>query len=258
MEYTLVTGASRGIGLALAMECARRKMNVILISLEGEGLSCVAKKLKSKYDVSIHYKELDLAQKRNINHLFDWCVAKEFSINMLVNNAGYSTQKAFQDCDLEEHTRCLKVNVEVLVLMCAKFLPLLKRHNRSYILNLGSIASFMHIPYKALYSASKNFVMALSNALNHEVGKEGVVVSCLCPGPTITNSKVALRTKAQGFKAKVLTLTAEEVARKGIDGALKGKRVIVPGIFNRLLVFITIAIPRSLSITVAGKMFRKK
>ena len=258
MKYSLVTGASRGIGMALATECAKRRLNLILISLKNEGLPDVAWRLEKKYHIHVEFKETDLTEECNIDELYNWCVNEGYPVNMLVNNAGYSVQKFYAECSLADHKKSLKVNVEAVALMCARFLPLLKKHKRSYILNVGSIASFMHIPYKALYSASKNFVMALSNALNHELIDEGVFVTCLCPGPTITNSKVAQRTKAQGFKAKILTLPADKVARKGIEGVLKGKRIVIPGVFNKLLVFLTTSVPRSWSISIAGKIFDGK
>lgn len=255
MEHTLITGASKGIGKALAAECAMRGMNLILVALENEDLENVARQLHSEYNVVVRYKEVDLTEHNQINKLYDWCIAENLGINVLINNAGYSIQEAFGNNHFEDCIKTIRINVEAVALMSSKFLPLLKKNNKAYILNMGSLASFMHLPYKALYSASKNFVMALSNALHYELKGDNIIVSCLCPGPTITNKKVAARTEEQGLKAKVLTLTAEEVARAGVKGMLAGKRIIIPGVLNKMLVYLTESLPKGLIISIAAKIF---
>lgn len=257
MKYAIITGASKGIGRALAEECARLGRNLVLVSLPNENLRNLASQLSLKYEVRVIYKELNLNDANAIDELYHWCEDRDLAIDMMINNAGLGMQQAFNSTSFVQNQQLMRLNMEATVLLCSRFLPILRAQRKAYILNMGSIASFMHIPYKSVYAASKNFVVAFSNALGHELKQDNITVTCLCPGPTITNDKVAARVDEQGLKARMITFTAEEVARKGIKGLFAGKRVIIPGAINKLLVTLSWILPRPWSLKLCSKVFAK-
>jgi len=254
MPYTLITGASKGIGRCMVEECARLNHNLLLVALIDDGLEKTAKAIKAAYPVEVETYPLDVTDKAAVEAFYEWCIEREIRVNILINNAGMGLQGRFEDITLSENLAMLHLNNQGMITLTHNFLPQLKQFKESYILNVGSFASFIKFPYKAVYAASKNFVLAYSNALNEELKEDHVSVSCLCPGPTITNALVEARTAEQGFKAKLVTLSAAQVAKVGIRGMLKGKPTIVPGRFNRLLVFFIKHMPSAFSTKIMKRM----
>ncbi len=255
MPYTLITGASKGIGYYMVKECARLNHNLLLVALSGDGLEETAKEIKENYPVDVLFYSLDITDLEALRPFYDWCTENNIQVNVLINNAGMGMQGYFEEISLAENLKMINLNNQGLIALTHMFIPQIKQFQKGYILNVGSFASFLKFPYKAVYSGTKNFVLAFSNALNHELKKDNISVSCLCPGPTITNSLVEARTTEQGFKAKIMTLTASKVAEKGIKGMLKGKPTIVPGAMNKLLTFLVKHLPSSFSTKRVGKMF---
>lgn len=255
MPYTVVTGASKGIGRALATECAKRQQPLLLVALPNDGLPETACALKEQYPVDVVYYQMNMENKEAIDTFIKWVEHSGIRIQALINNAGLGMQGHFQDLTLEENLRMMNVNMQSVVTMTYRLIPELAQHPESYIMNVGSLASFLKFPYKAVYSGSKNFILAFSGALKYELKTTSISVSCLCPGPTITNSLVAARTAEQGAKAKAFTLPASEVARIGIRDLFRGKHIIVPGGFNRTLIFLIKHLPSSLTTRMAERMF---
>ncbi|MDZ7773068.1 MAG: SDR family oxidoreductase [Balneolaceae bacterium] len=253
--YTVVTGASRGIGKAFATECASRGRDLILVSLPGEGLAELAGNLENRFGVQVAWHETDLTADCAVSDFYAWCGAKGFRIDMLINNAGLGSQGKFELSKPGEFQNIMQVNVNALVNMCWGALDSLKGQEQSHILNVGSIGAFIPLPYKAVYSASKHFVLAFSNALHYELKDSPVFVGCLCPGPTLTNDFHKEQVKEMGLKARLLTKTADEVARYGIDGILNRKRVIVPGMANKVITKLGRLLPTSYRLWLAGSTF---
>ena len=255
MPYTLVTGASKGIGQALATECAKHKQPLLLVALPNDGLPTIACELKQEYSVDVIYYQLNMESPHSIAEFASWLQKSDIEVNTLINNAGLGMQGHFTELSLEENLKMMNVNMQGVVTLTYHLIPELKRHPHSYIMNVGSLASFLKFPYKAVYSGSKNFILAFSGALKYELKHTSISVSCLCPGPTITNELVAARTAEQGAKAKAFTLPASSVARIGIRNMLRGKHIIVPGGFNRALIFFIKHLPSWLSTQMAERMF---
>lgn len=255
MPYTIVTGASRGIGKALALECARKKRNLILVSLSGEGLEEYGKFLSGGYEVDVETYETDLISYGAVKNFFDWCRTEDFAIDMLINNAGIGSQGSFEFSSPGEFRPMIKLNTESLVTMCWNAIPFLKEHQQSYILNVGSVSSFMAVPYKAVYAATKNFVLSFSNSLYYELADSGISVSCLCPGPTLTSGEQIGKIREQGFKAKIMISQTQHVARRAIDGLLDQKRIITPGWGNKLFTYLARILPVRLKLALAGLTF---
>ena len=255
MPYTLITGASKGIGKSMAMECAKMHQDLILAALPDDGLECVAQEIANEYSVDVKTYPLDVTNRKEVEAFYEWCKNHKLAVNVLINNAGMGLQGQFCILTLEENLQMMNLNMQSMVTLTHTFIPMLKEQKESYILNVGSLASYLKFPYKAVYSGTKNFVLAFSDALRQELKNTSISVSCLCPGPTMTNHLVAARTEEQGLKAKLLIKSASFVAEAGVEGLFKGKRTIIPGKFNRLLIFLIKHLPSSTSTRVAEKMF---
>lgn len=253
--YSIVTGASRGIGKSLATECARKGRNLILISLPDEKLSELACELAKTYNIETEYYETDLTDSSSVRNFFKWCNRKNLGINMLVNNAGIGSQGLFEMSSPEKFRNIMQLNMDAMVNMCWGAIPFLKEYEKSHILNVGSIGAFTPVPYKSIYSATKHFVLAFSDALHYELKETAIFVGCLCPGPTITSRLHKAKVKEQGLKAKLLTKTADEVAEYAIRKLLGGKRIIIPGLGNKLIARLGRLLPTKWRLELAGSAF---
>jgi uncharacterized protein len=253
--YSLITGASAGIGKAMAIELASRKFNVLLIALPGTGLSGVVEEINQKYPVLAHGLELDLTITGAAQRVLEWCNTNHYKVNMLLNNAGFGNFSSLENSDPDELTGMMILNNQALVVLTHIFLGELRNNAPAHILNVGSLASFMPIPNKSVYAATKSFVYSFSSALRYELLPHGIVVSCLCPGPTLTN-----KTVRDGIKTvqvnKRMVQSAEEVAREAVEGMLQRQYRIIPGRVNKVLYTVRQLLPDSLVGWILYKLFR--
>jgi hypothetical protein len=238
-RYTLVTGASRGIGKAISEQCALRGMNLVLVSLPDQDLEKVAWDIARKFSVKTHFLELDLTLPDAPQDLFDWCMDRELSIDVLINNAGVGYQGNFEDYDSAFYDDLLKINVTAPTLLTRIFLPELKKQTKSRILNISSMGSFYPMPYKAAYAASKSYITRFSEALHEELKDTSVSVSVLCPAGVDSVNEAASRIKEIGWIASSGKLTPEQVAAVAVKGMLNNKRRIIPGRVNMLFYYMT-------------------
>ena len=186
--FAIVTGASRGIGIALADEMARRGHDLIILSLPGEKLPEVALRMETTFGVEVIPYELDFTDREQIFAFHTWLQKEGFAVNTLINNAGFGLHGPFKESDLKSNYVMMSVNMIALHTLTQLMLPILQQHPDNYILNMGSAAGFMDaVPFKATYSASKAFVKNFSLGLNRELRGTGTRVSCVCPGAVISN-----------------------------------------------------------------------
>ncbi|WP_187262353.1 SDR family NAD(P)-dependent oxidoreductase [Pontibacter beigongshangensis] len=255
-RYTLITGASAGIGKAIARECAKRGHNLILVSLPATGQQEVGAQLNRQYNIDVKTVELNLVLPHAVHELFDWCCRQNLKIDVLINNAGIGNYSAFATTDAADYLNIIRLNSEVVVLVTNLFLPKLREHAESYIMNVGSFVSFLPIPYKSVYSATKSFVLTFSKALHSELDQYGVHVSCLCPGPTSTETVKKRNRLLLRQNSDMLTLSPEEVAKTAIDGLFNRKRVIIPGWKNKFILAIVPLIPFRLRSHILKAIFK--
>lgn len=244
--YTLITGASSGIGKSIAWYCGSLGMNLILVSLPGEGLSMVAHNISEKHKVKTVFFENDLTKLDSPEEVFKWTQQQNFQVNILVNNAGVAGASIFEMADLKYIDDRILLNIRALVMLSRLYLPLLKKHDKSYILNVGSLAAFWPIPYKSLYSSTKAFVLYFSKSIRTELNGSGVSVSVLCPNGVRTNGATHGRINSHEVMGRLTEVSADMVARAGINGMLKQKFVIIPGRINMLVLLFRNVIPASL------------
>src|SRR4051812_28262911 len=225
----LVTGASSGIGAALARQLAECGYRVALVARNEEKLRALADETGG--DVFV----CDLADAGARDRLAAEIAERGVQVEVLVNNAGFGVYKDFVDSDREREIEQARVNVEAVVDLTHRFLPAMIERGRGAVINTASTAAFQPIPGNAGYAAGKAFVVALSEALHEETRKAGVTVTALCPGPVHSGFQDA--SGAHDFAKtlpKPLWKDPEAVANAALKGAERGRRLVVPGASNRV------------------------
>ena len=255
-KYTLITGASLGIGRALAYECASRNMNLVLVALPGKELNNLTESLNKYYPIHAVSFTVDLTEEETPKKLYNWCKENNYQINILINNAGLGAGGLFEHINHEQYIKMIKLNNLALISITYYFLPELKKNREGYILNISSMEAMLPTPYKSVYTGTKNFVFSFSLALREELRSSNVKVSVLCPGPVLTNREGLLRIRAHGYRAKLIIMMPKKVANIAINKMLKGKGIIVPGYFNLTLTRISKLVPIFTRMKILESMFR--
>jgi short-subunit dehydrogenase len=244
-KTALVTGASSGIGLDLARRFAAEGFDVVLVARSQGKLDAVAAELAKAHGVHAHVQTADLAQPRAAEALVAALDARGLVIDVLVNNAGYALYGAFAETDVVDELAMIQVNIVALTHLTKLLVPRMVARKQGRILNVASTAAFQPGPLMAVYYASKAYVLSFSEALANELAGSGVTVTALCPGPTRTG----FQARAQMEESKLVRgkeiMTAEEVARAGFDGLMKGKTVVIPGVGNKMLAQAVRFLPRT-------------
>ena len=255
--YTLITGASHGIGKAFCHEFAKSGNNLFIVALPDKNLTSLEKELKEEYDVNIVVMGMDLTQKNAVQSIYNFALSNEIRINHLINNAGIGSGGLFVNSNNELNTHIMRLNNQAMVELTHIFLPSLIEHAPSYILNMSSMEATLPLPYKSVYTATKNFIYSFSLALSEEIKPKMVYVSVVCPGAVLTNEDGLKRIESMGWRARLLLKMPEEVASIAIKRMYKGKRVIIPGIVPLLIIRIMHFLPLSLKMKILEKVFRK-
>lgn len=255
--YTLITGASTGLGKALASECAARKMNLILIALPDDGLEEVAREITERFSVKVRMYELDLTNNGDFSHLIE--TLKYLSINCLINNVGIGGTMHFSKTPAEFLHRIINLNIRITSMLTYHLLSQLQAHRKSHIINISSIISQYPAAFKTLYPASKSFIYSFSLGLREELRNSPVCVSVALPGPMDTNPDVHKRLmEKQGKFAKASMLTPASVARKIMEQALQNKGLIIPGALNKLCWYLMKIIPWELGVPYLSKIISRE
>jgi hypothetical protein len=256
MEYALITGASKGIGKAIAGELAARGFNVLLVARSEELLQQVAEKITTIYSVKSDWLALDLSSAEAPQTVHDWCRAKGYTVSVLVNNAGYGLSGPFEKYSLEEHWNMMQLNMSTLVGITRLFLPDLRLQLKAYILNIASSAAYQAVPGLSLYAATKAFVLAFSRGLHQELHKTTVSVTCISPGATDTDFPSRAQIGEKGLKAaEKLNMTPEAVATIAIRAMLAGKAEVITGFVNKLGAAMAWLLPKTLVERTAMKIY---
>lgn len=238
----LITGASSGIGYELAKRFARDGHDLVLVARSRERLEEISKELSG---VSVKVIAKDLSHPRAALDIFDELQRESLHIGVLVNCAGFGTFGPFAEADPGDEREMIQVNLIALTELTRLFVAEMIRAGEGRILNVASTAAFQPGPMMAVYYATKAYVLSLSEALAEELRGSGVTVSALCPGPTHTGfgGRAGMQ-HARLFRAGVMD--AAPVADAGYRGLLRGERVIVPGLRNKLLALSVRVSPRRL------------
>ncbi len=254
-KYTLITGASAGIGRELAVACAKRGFNLLLVALPETGLAALANQLQEQYGVLADYLEADLANPAAARQVYQWCEQGGYAVDKLINNVGVGSHQLFQDCSPEEIQLMIQLNTCVVASILNLFIPMLQKQGKAYVLNVSSTASFFNIPNKALYAATKAFVNTLSTSLRNELTGTPVSVSVVCPGGSTHKINAQVEQKIGKTFSDWIHETPRTIAEAGVKGMLQGKRMIVPGGVAKLYVLTSKVLPVSLADLLVRSLF---
>jgi short-subunit dehydrogenase len=257
-NYTLITGGSQGIGKALALECAARGQNVLLVALPGKELDETAREIRKKHAVWVHFLPLDLTKPEAPKWVYEWCRANDYRVNFLINNAGLAGTAVFTETDPVHFDQMVLLNVRATVLLTRHFLPMLKAQPGSRVLIISSLSAFFAIPYKTVYAATKSFLLQFSKALHIELIPSGIQVSVVCPNGVETNPGTRDRIRAHGRIGRMVHISAADLARYTLDRVDKGKTLIIPKRINRLLVLLKKFVPYSIEKKLLAREFGKE
>lgn len=244
-SYTLITGASLGIGNAMAHYCAGLGMNLALVSLPCESLEEIASEIETMYGVTVYFLEIDLTQTDAPQKVVEWILFEDINVNILINNAGLAGASIFETSTPEYIDARILLNVRATALLTRLFIPILEKNKSSHILNVSSMAAFYAIPYKSLYSATKSFILNFSKAIRVELRAKGINVSVLCPSGVRSNGIMHARMNKHTIFARWTEVTVEKVAQTAINQMLRGKFLIIPGLFSRIVVNASVFVPSS-------------
>jgi short-subunit dehydrogenase len=251
-KWALITGASTGIGRELAEVCAADGWNQVLVARNQDRLKLVAEELRAVHKVQTRALPVDLSTIGAAEKIF--AALRELPISMLINNAGFGAHGAFADTALSEQSDMVQVNVMALMQLTRLFLqPMLERKS-GRILNVASTAAFQPGPNVSVYYASKAFVFSFSYALADELDGTGVTVTALCPGMTKTDFQKRADMKEGGPFGM---MSARSVAEHGFRGMMLGKRVVIPGMMNRIGAFFARRVPLRLSSAVVRRVHQE-
>ena len=253
---TVITGATQGIGCALAEEFARGGHALLLVARDEAKLADTARGLADRHAVQVKFAACDLST-------VEGCAAVEQALrrfglhaDMLVNNAAAMSAGFFQDQDLAAMRRLIDLNAGAMVDLTLRFLPGMIARRRGGVLNVASMEGFMPVPYQATYAATKAFVLSLSRALAYETMYTGVRISALAPGTTATELHAKAGAENSRYVMLLPVMTSEDLAAIAYRQFMRGKKVIVAGWFNRLSLVARRFAPDLVLVPFMGWLFR--
>lgn len=250
MCFTLITGASNGIGYELAKIFAKKGHHLILVARRENKLHEIAKEFRANHPIKALVIPQDVSQADAADKIFDQIKAWGVSVNNLVNNAGFYVQNAFSDTEWKKEQELIQLQCINHTKLVKLFLPEMLKRKDGGILNVCSTGSFMPGPYNAIYCAAKSFMLSFSEALAEELSGTGIRVTALCPGGTNTSFQKFDKRKVNFIHP---LMKASVVAKSGYDAFIQGKRIIIPGMANKMQVFALRFLPRWLAARYAGK-----
>ena len=268
-KLALVTGASTGIGYAIAKELARRGANLIL--------SATARSEDKLHELSSEIKDLgsechifleDLSKLNSGRSLYDQIKLQNLHVDLLINNAGYGRWGTFHEVEMEDYADMIQLNITSLSELSHLFIPDMISKGEGGVINVGSVASLTPVPYSSVYAATKAYVLSLSEGLRYEYRNFNIRIMALLPGATVSNFGQVATAKSDKLRERLnkrtkrsatgtVFQTSHEVALECLDGFTKDKQFIIPGRGNRRTALITKFMPRTKVLNTVGSLFKK-
>ena len=242
--YALVTGASSGIGLAIARQLALRGYHLLLVSNEKERLEALCPALAKEYRVDVAMMATDLARKEAAQEVYDFCRDKGLEVEVLVNNAGFFFFGEAVEANTEKAGNMVLLHTVTSSLLCTLFGKDMKQRKKGYILNNASISGYTSFPGIAYYASTKAYIKLFTQSLRTELRVYGIQVTCLCPGATDTNLYDTKQFNMDLAKKLGIMLSAEKVAAAGVNGLFRNKAVVVPGLVTKVMLFFSLLTPQ--------------
>lgn len=246
MGYALVTGATSGMGLELALNFARDQINLILVSENQQALERIQEKIKKEYRVDVEIISKDMIDDTAVLEIYTEVKKRNLHVDYLINCAGFGAFGRFKEIPVQREKDLVKLNVLSLLEMNKRFVPDMVKRQFGYILNVASLSSFLPGPLMANYYATKANVLSLTEAMHEELKEERIIVTALCPGPVNTNFQKVAKLK-QSKNMDTYMMEAKQVADLGYGGLWRGKAVVVPGWKIKFVPFLVRLMPRALA-----------
>ena len=268
-KLALVTGASTGIGYAIAKELSRRGANLIL--------SATARSEDKLHELSSEIKEMgsechifleDLSRLNSGRSLYDQIKLQNLHVDLLINNAGYGRWGTFHEVEMDDYADMIQLNITSLSELSHLFIPDMISKGEGGVINVGSVASLTPVPYSSVYAATKAYVLSLSEGLRYEYRNSNIRIMALLPGATVSNFGQVATAKSDKLRERLnkrtkrsvagtVFQTSHEVAIECLDGFEKNKQFIIPGKGNRRTALITKLMPRTKILNIVGNLFKK-
>jgi uncharacterized protein len=253
-KWALVTGASAGIGVALAQELASGGTHLVLTARRRDRLDELAARLSKNHSIRTEVIAADLAQPEAPVEIFEFTKQKALTIDLLINNAGFGQYGELSQVETQRLLDMVQVNCHAVVHLTRLFLPGMVERRRGDVLILASTASFQAVPYITTYAATKAFDLFFAEGLAEEMKPHGIRVCALCPGSTASEFHVVAQ--QEKFTKKHPQETAEKVARVGLEALAAGKSYVISGTGNYLGAHAQRIVPRRMVTRIAASMFR--
>lgn len=256
--YSLITGASSGIGKALSEELGRRQRNLLLIALPNTGLDSQCQSLSLKYNIISRFIEIDLIDSDAPEKILSFVHRENLRINMLVNNIGVGHAGKIGDFTAKELNEMIMLNICTTTQLTNLFLHELKSCPESYILNMGSFGAYVPTPFKSVYMASKAYVYYFTFGLSRELENSSIKVSVAMPGSVPSNKKMIERINQLGTISRLMVLSPDEVAKYIVPRLFLGEKVIIPGKITRGLYILGLILPYGIVLHFMKNVFLSK
>ena len=248
-ETVLITGASTGIGYELSKVFAQNGYNLIIVARNLEKLRKVERELKEKYGTQVIIISKDLSHPNSAYELYEEVLKFNISIDILVNNAGAGVSGLFHETDYDMDIKIIQLNITSLTNLTKLFSKMMIQNKRGKILNVASTGAYQPGPYTAVYYATKAYVLSFSEAIYNELKDYGITVTTLCPGATKSEfCKKAGKAQIRG------SMEAEKVALAAFLGLKKNKRLVIPGIQNKIAIIVSKLLPGNITAKAVRKI----
>lgn len=256
-KTALVTGASSGIGAELARIHAEHGGDLVVVARRTERLDELKTELERTHGIAVHVLPKDLTQADAPQQIHDELHSRGVQIDYLINNAGFGNRGLFHEQDWARNEAMIRLNILALAALTRAYLPEMIDRHSGRILNIASMAGFVPGPLHAVYYASKAFVISLSEALANELAGTGVTVTVLCPGPVDT--EFTRQAEMKGVRLLERMASARAVAEAGYNAMLKGKTVVVPGVFSKITIHGLLRLsPRRLTTSISRALMERR
>lgn len=254
--WVFITGASSGLGWEFALEMANRGYNLFLVARREERLKELQMNITNSFDVKVEYFKADLT---NPNELKEASIKaiKIGPVDILINNAGMGVFFPFSKSSLEDQMKMFYLNMESVTRLTHIFSNHMLEHKRpAHILQVASLASYVWLPNFSIYNGSKTFLRAFSETIAYELKQTNVSVTCLCPGG-INTEFMQVAGQNVSSKAAFFMASPKKVALKGIKAMLRGQTLCIPGIENKMAVFLSLLVPKRWQLSFVGPFIKR-
>ncbi len=253
-KCALITGAGEGLGRSFALACASRGYDLLLVSLKGSKLERLSAMIEDHYQVKVWFLEENLCENNSIDKIISFIHLNGLAVDLLINNAGIGHTDRFDELSDQFLDMQLTLNIHVLTLLTRKLIPLMGKHVKGQIINIGSMASFFEMPNKNSYAASKAYVKHFSLSLHSELRSKNIGVSVVCPNGINSNIHHYLVYKGSGFIARLCFVHPDDVAGYALQKSFDGNGMVIPGRINRIIHLVTLLFPDMLKRYLANQV----